>query len=597
MPGSSIDKTNARKIIFRDTLAFISESNVLSEAVSRSISNAVMYPAGETFDLSDCKKKTGEVEVRGEDPIILARRLKAGKPECRVAVLSPASAINPGGGVKTGTTALESELCRRTTLYPVLSDAKFSSFYYDHKELTKEPEKALNTDTVIYIPGVVFCRGESPDYKRLAEDDFLDVDVISCAPPDLKIKTIEKAEYDEEGHGVIRKCSYSITDNALLQLHLGRARQILAAAAHHDVDCLVLCAFGCSYGSKPGVVAEAYRLALVDYARYFSSIIFAVPVNVHLKSLKSIKPDEKEVSSTPFNEIDIDYINEVYHGADRSSLNGKSDEELCKIANGSDKDKASDARNFLIAKKKDLIDSVIRALLPQGSSMFDPDFLYQGGRIGVNSAITNYDADKALQRASETGRSPATFATYAEEYIKAEVRRNMIDQSMLIEVPEDIILKGNKIRKLQAEHPALDASSDAFRRMAIKEGLVRDKEELKFLLDVMVINDMKSLYHSNEDEGDSGEEKSTLKSLEMVDDSFHNLEKKDMKASIDAVLAKLSAQEQEIARMSFGLNQSEKAYRDEEIAAELGISKKKVREAIVKATGMLKAEKSLKTFL
>lgn len=53
-----------------------------------------------------------------------AMRLRKERPDAKIAVLNFASATNPGGGVKSGSSAQEESLCRCSTLYPTLNQRK-----------------------------------------------------------------------------------------------------------------------------------------------------------------------------------------------------------------------------------------------------------------------------------------------------------------------------------------------------------------------------------------------------------------------------------------------------------------------------------------
>ena len=104
----------------------------------------------------------------------------------------------------------------------------------------------------------------------MKEEDWVTVDVISCAAPNLRHRpgNTHNPEYGAQ---------VSISSEALYELHLQRAKHIMHIAAANEVDALVLGAFGCgAFANDPKVVARAYEDALEDYAGYFRYIEFAV---------------------------------------------------------------------------------------------------------------------------------------------------------------------------------------------------------------------------------------------------------------------------------------------------------------------------------
>ena len=178
-----------------------------------------------------------------------------------------ASATNPGGGVKTGSSAQEESLCRCSTLYPTLTQSWLWDQYY---QKNRDTHDNLHTDACIYSPGFVICKTDEAYPVRMEEKDWVWVDVISCAAPYLRRRPGNNHN-PEYGRAVI------ISDADLYSLHLKRAKHIMHIAAANGADALVLGAFGCgAFANDPNVVAEAYRDALADYRKLFQLLEFAV---------------------------------------------------------------------------------------------------------------------------------------------------------------------------------------------------------------------------------------------------------------------------------------------------------------------------------
>ena len=126
------------------------------------------------------------------------------------------------------------------------------------------------TDACIYSPDIVICKTDENFPERMPKEDWVTVDVISCAAPNLR-NTPANLYNPESGRAV------SILPADLQRLHEQRARAILAVAADNGVDILVLGAFGCgAFRNDPGVVAKAYANVLKDCRRYFDLIEFAI---------------------------------------------------------------------------------------------------------------------------------------------------------------------------------------------------------------------------------------------------------------------------------------------------------------------------------
>ena len=194
-------------------------------------------------------------------------QLQAEYPSKKVTVLNFASATNPGGGVKNGSSAQEESLCRCSTLYPALNQQRLWDCYYLPNRASGD---ALHTDACIYTPFVTICKTDEDYPQRLSEEDFLVVDVITCAAPNLRS---QPANIHNPGDGN----AAHISPEELYELHLRRAKHILHVSAANGTDVLVLGAFGCgAFRNDPAVVAKAYADALADYALYFERIDFAI---------------------------------------------------------------------------------------------------------------------------------------------------------------------------------------------------------------------------------------------------------------------------------------------------------------------------------
>ena len=253
--------------IFEDTQQFYAHNSRLVNAVQMARNATKLYEPGEYPEIANQPGAGCAVTVSNHKTFEAAMMIHRLHPDWKIAVLNFASATNPGGGVKTGSSAQEESLCRCSTLYPTLTQSWLWNQYY---QKNRDTHDNLHTDACIYSPGIVICKTDEAYPVRMEEKDWVWVNVISCAAPNLRHRPGNNHN-PEYGRAVI------ISDADLYNLHLKRAKHIMHIAAADGADALVLGAFGCgAFANDPNVVAEAYRDALADYRQYFQLIEFAV---------------------------------------------------------------------------------------------------------------------------------------------------------------------------------------------------------------------------------------------------------------------------------------------------------------------------------
>lgn len=103
----------------------------------------------------------------------------------------------------------------------------------------------------------------------MEKEDWVNVDVITIAAPDLRQKSNMHAPL--VGNGTY------MNDAELFAYHVKRAIHMLTVAAAKGADTLVLGAFGCgAFENNPKVVARAYKIALQEFPKVFKRIEFAI---------------------------------------------------------------------------------------------------------------------------------------------------------------------------------------------------------------------------------------------------------------------------------------------------------------------------------
>ena len=253
--------------VFEDTRQFIRENPALAQKAEEARQATEFYPVEEYPQISAQPGRAGTIRVTKHKTFEAATAIHQSHPEWRIAVLNFASATTPGGGVTKGSSAQEESLCRCSTLYPALTSNALWDAYYSVNRAARNP---LYTDALIYIPNVTICKTDDQFPERLEQSDWTEVDVITCAAPNLRQRPGNQYNLDQSAPVVV-------SPEELLQLHKSRARHILTVAASKGVDAIVLGAFGCgAFQNDPTVVAEAYKDVLEEMKGYFSLIEFAI---------------------------------------------------------------------------------------------------------------------------------------------------------------------------------------------------------------------------------------------------------------------------------------------------------------------------------
>lgn len=242
--------------IFRDTIRLCETDKTLAQKIERTRAATRLYLARDTIP----KRETsgaGEITVTRERSLEAAGRLLKENPGRKIMVLNFASARHPGGGVQSGASAQEECLCRCSTLYPCLDTARLRKEFY---EMHSRRGGTLYTDACVFTPGIVVLKTDTAFPEPLDSEDRFEVDILSCAAPNLRNPRGDEPD-----------------SNELRALHERRGGRILDAASAGGEEILVLGAFGCgAFRNPPEIVAAAYKNLLAKRAGEFEKIVFAV---------------------------------------------------------------------------------------------------------------------------------------------------------------------------------------------------------------------------------------------------------------------------------------------------------------------------------
>ena len=252
--------------VFKDTEKLCKTNPKLSESVKKATASQKLILEGDHLpeQKKDIYKDAAKVIVSGKRTYEAAAAYK----ENHVAVHNFASASNPGGGVVNGASAQEECLCRCSGLYFCLnSPIMWDGFYKPHRD-AHDP---IHNDDIIYTPGVTVFKTDTASPQLMNESEWYDVDVITCAAPNLRNQPSNRYNSGDGNRQMM------IKDKDLLTLHEKKLRRMLEVVLSEGCDTVILGAFGCgAFQNNPEVVALANKNVIKDYLHAFKNIEFAV---------------------------------------------------------------------------------------------------------------------------------------------------------------------------------------------------------------------------------------------------------------------------------------------------------------------------------
>ena len=251
--------------VFEDTEQAVKTIEKLKLAVENSTVNQKLILESQSIDGEKTEYEKDATIVVSQKRSFEAAEVYKDKKVC---VLNFASASNPGGGVTKGSSAQEECLCRTSTLYFSLNTKEMWDGFYGPHRAMKNP---IHNDDIIYTPDVVVFKTDEDRPVRRKEEEWFNVDVISCAAPNLR--NMPSNSYNS-GDGDI---PVKPTDEELYQIQFRRFKRILEVASVMKEEVLILGAFGCgAFENNPKVVARAAKDAIEQYRINFEVIEFAV---------------------------------------------------------------------------------------------------------------------------------------------------------------------------------------------------------------------------------------------------------------------------------------------------------------------------------
>jgi uncharacterized protein (TIGR02452 family) len=221
----------------------------LSQLIAHARAGTRTYPPDVALPVQLPGPHATTFEVTNETTLAAARRLAIANT--RVAALNFASARHPGGGWLSGARAQEESLARASALVPCIAD---DPMYARHERM----RDALYTSSAIYSPDVPVFRD---DDGRLLDEPYC---IALITAPAVNASVV--LERDRSRRGEISAAMRE------------RVARVLAIAAAHGHDALVLGAWGCGvFKNDPAEIAAMFDAALRGpFAGAFATVVFAV---------------------------------------------------------------------------------------------------------------------------------------------------------------------------------------------------------------------------------------------------------------------------------------------------------------------------------